>query len=95
MICRHQHQLLPLTLAPGGAKEDKYAVVDVTMVSTGRPASILEEVEVSRAMFEVYEGGVVRINLWESKLFDTDTLCSSFTKGGHSSCVWVTSPNTR
>jgi DEAD/DEAH box helicase domain-containing protein len=43
----------------GGIQEEKYAVVDVTSVYLGRTPSILEEVEVSRAMFEVYEGGVV------------------------------------
>lgn len=41
-----------------GIQEDKYAVVDVTRIDVGRAPSILEEVEVSRAMFEAYEGGV-------------------------------------
>jgi DEAD/DEAH box helicase domain-containing protein len=57
----------------GGIQEDKYAVVDVTRVDIGRAPSILEEVEVSRAMFEVYEGGVVRTDLWEPTL-DADRL---------------------
>ena len=39
-------------------------MVDVTRAEVGRAPSILEEVEVSRAMFEVYEGGVVRTDLW-------------------------------
>ncbi|KAL0947335.1 hypothetical protein HGRIS_013454 [Hohenbuehelia grisea] len=38
-----------------GAQEDKYAVVDITDPNNAR---ILEEVEVSRALFEIYEGGV-------------------------------------
>ncbi|KAF8078143.1 P-loop containing nucleoside triphosphate hydrolase protein, partial [Lyophyllum atratum] len=42
-----------------GAQEEKYAVVNITKVSEpGGKGSILEEVEVSRAMFEAYEGGV-------------------------------------
>ncbi|RDB21503.1 ATP-dependent helicase hrq1 [Hypsizygus marmoreus] len=39
-----------------GAQEENYAVVNVTKMS--QAGSILEEVEISRAMFEVYEGGV-------------------------------------
>ncbi|KAL7283261.1 hypothetical protein ACG7TL_002690 [Trametes sanguinea] len=42
-----------------GAEEEKYSVVDVTRV--GKPggiATILEEIEVSRALFEIYEGAV-------------------------------------
>ncbi|KAI0781100.1 DEAD/H helicase [Trametes elegans] len=42
-----------------GAEEEKYDVVDVSRL--GRPggaATILEEVELSRALFEVYEGAV-------------------------------------
>jgi DEAD/DEAH box helicase domain-containing protein len=49
---RHLHFLL---FFKGGAQEDLYAVMDVTKGST----SIIEEVEISRAMFEIYEGGVV------------------------------------
>jgi hypothetical protein len=40
----------------GGAKEEAYAVVEIV---DGVPRSIIEEVEISRALFEVYEGGVV------------------------------------
>jgi hypothetical protein len=43
----------------GGLQEEKYAVVNMTGIDVGRTPSILEEVEVSRAIFEVYEGGVV------------------------------------
>ncbi|EAU88392.2 DEAD/H helicase [Coprinopsis cinerea okayama7 len=39
-----------------GAQEEKYLVVEV--LSDGRTLNQIEEVEVSRAMFEVYEGGV-------------------------------------
>lgn len=39
-----------------GAEEDKYTLVDVTK----DVPNILEETEFSRAIFEVYEGGVVR-----------------------------------
>lgn len=38
-----------------GAEEEKYTLVDVTK----QPPKILEEIEFSRALFEVYEGGVV------------------------------------
>ncbi|KAJ3860339.1 DEAD/H helicase, partial [Lentinula novae-zelandiae] len=39
-----------------GVQEDKYVLVDVTKSVTS--AKILEEIEISRAIFEVYEGGV-------------------------------------
>lgn len=47
-----------LTFDPGGTQEDKYAVV---LVKSNAPDTILEEVEVSRAMFEIYEGGIVSL----------------------------------
>ncbi|CEL61922.1 hypothetical protein RSOLAG1IB_04672 [Rhizoctonia solani AG-1 IB] len=40
-----------------GIEEDKYVVIDTTLHSEGQ-AKILEEIEVSRAIFELYEGGV-------------------------------------
>lgn len=44
-----------------GAQEEKYAVVDITKVGqAGGSARILEEIEISRALFEIYEGAVVR-----------------------------------
>lgn len=43
-----------------GAEDDKYTLVDVTK----DVPKILEEIEFSRALFEVYEGGVV----WSSRL---------------------------
>ncbi|KAL6309039.1 P-loop containing nucleoside triphosphate hydrolase protein [Sparassis latifolia] len=42
-----------------GGEEEKYSVIDITQL--GKPdgvARILEEVEISRALFEVYEGAV-------------------------------------
>ncbi|KAF9511370.1 hypothetical protein BS47DRAFT_1298934 [Hydnum rufescens UP504] len=42
-----------------GTREDKFTVIDVT--TAGRPngrSKILEEIEISRAIFETYEGGV-------------------------------------
>ena len=38
-----------------GVEEDKYTLVDITK----QAPKILEEIEFSRALFEVYEGGVV------------------------------------
>ncbi|KAF8831611.1 hypothetical protein HHX47_DHR1000474 [Lentinula edodes] len=43
----------------GGVQEDKYVLVDVT--KSVACAKILEEIEISRAIFEVYEGGVKSI----------------------------------
>ena len=43
-----------------GAEEEKYLAVDVTRVGKpGGQARILEEVELSRSLFELYEGAVV------------------------------------
>lgn len=44
-------------IALRGTQEEKYVVVDVT--KGGGRAKIIEEVELSRALFEIYEGGVV------------------------------------
>ncbi|KAG9101110.1 hypothetical protein FRC06_003338 [Ceratobasidium sp. 370] len=42
-----------------GIQEDKYAVVDVTLSDRSEgEAKILEELELSRAIYELYEGGV-------------------------------------
>jgi DEAD/DEAH box helicase domain-containing protein len=44
-----------------GAEEEKYLVVNFTKEGqSGGPPIILEEVEFSRALFELYEGAVVR-----------------------------------
>ncbi|KAG6869067.1 hypothetical protein C0993_003387 [Termitomyces sp. T159_Od127] len=42
-----------------GVQEETYAVINITKVEqSGGRSSLLEEVEVSRAIFEIYEGGV-------------------------------------
>ncbi|THH10992.1 hypothetical protein EW146_g8195 [Bondarzewia mesenterica] len=42
-----------------GAEEEKYDVIDITNLrSEGGVARILEEVEISRALFELYEGAI-------------------------------------
>ncbi|KAH9048489.1 P-loop containing nucleoside triphosphate hydrolase protein [Lactarius hengduanensis] len=41
-----------------GAEEDKYAVIDVSSSGFGVKGRILEETEVSRALFELYEGAI-------------------------------------
>lgn len=44
-----------------GIEDEKYSVADVSRI--GRPGGtvrILEEIELSRALFEIYEGAVVR-----------------------------------
>ncbi|OBZ75158.1 putative ATP-dependent helicase HRQ1 [Grifola frondosa] len=42
-----------------GAEEEKYSVVDISRVGKpGGVARILEEIELSRALFEIYEGAV-------------------------------------
>lgn len=44
-----------------GTSEDEYAVVDITrLAKPGGAARILEHMETSRALFELYEGAVVR-----------------------------------
>ncbi|KAL0566115.1 ATP-dependent 3'-5' DNA helicase, partial [Marasmius crinis-equi] len=47
-----------------GAREDKYVLVDTTHSAQ----KILEDIEISRALFEVYEGGVVKDIKHDSKL---------------------------
>ena len=42
---------------PGGAQDETYLVVEI--LHDGRTLNKIEEVETSRAIFEVYEGGVV------------------------------------
>ncbi|EKM55638.1 uncharacterized protein PHACADRAFT_256401 [Phanerochaete carnosa HHB-10118-sp] len=41
-----------------GGNEDEYSVIDVTKVAQGGTARILETMETSRALFELYEGAV-------------------------------------
>jgi len=47
----------------GGVHEETYAVVEIRGDYPQEAAYILEEVECSRALFELYEGGVVCITL--------------------------------
>jgi DEAD/DEAH box helicase domain-containing protein len=44
-----------------GVEEERYTLIDTTKFDVGGAARILEEIEVSRALFEIYEGGVVRV----------------------------------
>ncbi|KAA1474847.1 DEAD H helicase [Dentipellis sp. KUC8613] len=41
-----------------GAEEEAYSVIDVSNLKKGGSAQILEEIEVSRALFELYEGAI-------------------------------------
>ena len=43
-----------------GVEEEKYTLIDTTEFELGGTAKLIEEIEISRALFEVYEGGVVR-----------------------------------
>ena len=67
-----------------GIEEEKYSVVDITRISKpGGSATILEEVELSRALFEIYEGAVVRSRIWTlncALLAADPEAYSSFTK---------------
>lgn len=42
-----------------GADEEKYTVIDVSATEFGVRGLILEETEISRALFELYEGAIV------------------------------------
>ncbi|KAF5373039.1 hypothetical protein D9758_001725 [Tetrapyrgos nigripes] len=57
-----------------GSKEDKYVLVDVT--KSARHATILEEIEISRALFEIYEGAVGKHLLYHI-LWNIYAKCSS------------------
>ncbi|KAI9446647.1 P-loop containing nucleoside triphosphate hydrolase protein [Lactarius indigo] len=41
-----------------GAEEEKYVVIDVSSTGSGVKGYVLEETEVSRALFELYEGAI-------------------------------------
>jgi hypothetical protein len=51
-----ESQIQEANSSSGGAHEERYAVV---CVKNDAANTILEEVEISRAMFEIYEGGIV------------------------------------
>ncbi|KAF8126549.1 DEAD H helicase [Boletus edulis] len=67
-----------------GVEEDKYTLVDITKDIP----KILEEIEFSRALFEVYEGGVV----WSSRLAEVshDTKMAKVIRADVN---WITSPS--
>ena len=44
-----------------GIEEECYTLIDITRLEQGGQAKILEEVETRRALFEAYEGAVVRL----------------------------------
>ncbi|KAG5645882.1 hypothetical protein DXG03_005029 [Asterophora parasitica] len=67
-----------------GAQEENYAVMNVTKAGH---LTILEEVETSRAMFEVYEGGVVSGNVLMSHESIIDA--QSFAKFMHQGLTFV------
>ncbi|KAG8858046.1 hypothetical protein FRB91_010520 [Serendipita sp. 411] len=41
-----------------GSKEETYSIIDITRLSKGGEARVLEEIEASRVLFEAYEGAV-------------------------------------
>ena len=43
----------------GGAQEEKYMVVEVRDDAVQQSTHVIEDIEFSRALFELYEGGVV------------------------------------
>ena len=45
---------------PGGLQEETYMVVEISGQEHQQTARTVEEVEVYRALFELYEGAVVR-----------------------------------
>lgn len=63
-----------------GVEEEKYVLIDVTEFERGGNAKLVEEIEISRALFEVYEGGVVRISLSRKRSQNYPVLDSSSTK---------------
>lgn len=70
-----------------GIEEERYTLIDVTKFNRGGAARILEEMEISRALFEVYEGGVVRV-LVEVLCALTDTGLV-YTPGSHFRCEYT------
>ena len=49
----------PYIILLGGALEEKYLVVEVRDSTVRQSTHVLEDIEFSRALFELYEGGVV------------------------------------
>jgi hypothetical protein len=50
-----------------GVEEEKYVLIDITEFERGGNAKLVEEIEISRALFEVYEGGVVRFTRYSAR----------------------------
>ena len=66
-----------------GIEEDKYSIVDITRAGKpGGSAHILEEVELSRALFEIYEGAVV-CGFGGTARPKSSPLCPVHTSGPH------------
>ena len=63
-----------------GVEEEKYVLIDITEFERGGNAKLVEEIVISRALFEVYEGGVVRISLSRKRSQNYPVLDSSSTK---------------
>lgn len=63
-----------------GGEEEKYSAIDMTRA--GKPGGhpqILEEVEVSRALFELYEGAVVSVCVFPRSLCPIPDSCAVHT----------------
>ncbi|EJF65709.1 P-loop containing nucleoside triphosphate hydrolase protein [Dichomitus squalens LYAD-421 SS1] len=75
-----------------GAEEEKYSVVDVTRIGKpGGTAHILEEIELSRALFEIYEGAVF-IHQGLTFLVQEVSHDSKMAKLVRSDVNWITEP---
>ncbi|KAH9030681.1 P-loop containing nucleoside triphosphate hydrolase protein [Lactarius pseudohatsudake] len=72
-----------------GAEEDKYAVIDVSSSGFGVKGRILEETEVSRALFELYEGAIF---LHQGKTFLKSIHDSKQAKLVRTDVGWITTP---
>ncbi|KAI0807176.1 P-loop containing nucleoside triphosphate hydrolase protein [Fomes fomentarius] len=75
-----------------GIEEEKYSVVDVTKIGKpGGSAHILEEIELSRALFEIYEGAVF-IHQGLTFLVQEVSHDSKMAKLVRSDVNWITEP---
>jgi hypothetical protein len=72
----------------GGAQEEKYMVVEIRDDAVHQSSHVLEDMEFSRAPFELYEGGVVRISP-QSRIPHFIFGCSSCTRANHLSYVLI------
>ncbi|KAL4065341.1 P-loop containing nucleoside triphosphate hydrolase protein [Scleroderma citrinum] len=75
-----------------GVEEEKYAVVDITKAGkNNQGAKILEELEISRALFEIYEGGVF-IHQGLTFIVKEISHDSKMAKLQRADVNWITSP---